>query len=238
MWHIGTLHINTICYLFRRFMWYNVECFFTGHAYISTRWSTTNLHSASVSNRSVIVLLAITSRNMFFPFVRKLAVCGACRTNFFRTVSNPQPSNSRSVSSTGNPSTTGADPALSPGLYSSGRSFQQMENILALKKFGTRFKKSEREVQQCLDIGSGSGEFTQELLRNVIGPRHRIVGVDISQDMVDYATRHCDDPNISFDSPRHRTAWRLRFRRGAWSIRQRLLILLPTMGRGPSYGFP
>lgn len=50
--------------------------------------------------------------------------------------------------------------------------------------------------ERVLDLGCGDGKVTAEIAEQL--PRGEIVGVDLSQDMVDFAKRTFDVPNLSF----------------------------------------
>ncbi|KAL1414162.1 hypothetical protein MTO96_007644 [Rhipicephalus appendiculatus] len=52
--------------------------------------------------------------------------------------------------------------------------------------------------QQFLDVGCGTGEFTRDVLLPQCLPCRRIVGVDCSQEMVEYARRNSAHENLHF----------------------------------------
>ncbi len=54
-----------------------------------------------------------------------------------------------------------------------------------------------RGDERVLDLGCGDGKVTAEIAEQL--PRGRIVGVDLSQEMIDFATRTFHRPNLSFD---------------------------------------
>ena len=52
-------------------------------------------------------------------------------------------------------------------------------------------------TERVLDIGCGQGKVTAEIAARV--PRGRVVGVDPSRDMIDFATAHFDAGNLRFE---------------------------------------
>ena len=52
-------------------------------------------------------------------------------------------------------------------------------------------------TERVLDIGCGQGKVTAEIAARV--PRGRVVGVDPSRDMIDFATAHFDAANLRFE---------------------------------------
>lgn len=91
------------------------------------------------------------------------------------------------------------DPALSPKLYRSGNWFQRRDSIEVLAKLENKFKTVANNEQQYLDIGCASGDFTLEVLLKRSGPCRRIVAVDVSPEMIDYARHQSHHPKISYD---------------------------------------
>ena len=53
-----------------------------------------------------------------------------------------------------------------------------------------------RGDERVLDLGCGDGKVTAEIAQQL--PRSEIVGVDLSQEMIDFAQRTFDQPNLSF----------------------------------------
>lgn len=88
---------------------------------------------------------------------------------------------------------------LKPKWYLAGNKFQKRDNILALDFFDSLFRTPPSMDQQFLDVGCAIGDFT----RNVLLPRSdscwRIVGVDSSSSMIDYARQNFADPRICYD---------------------------------------
>lgn len=51
---------------------------------------------------------------------------------------------------------------------------------------------------RCLDIGSGPGDITKEMLLPILPHDTEVVGADISQAMVNYARKYSDDKRLSY----------------------------------------
>ncbi|KAH9371897.1 hypothetical protein HPB48_021958 [Haemaphysalis longicornis] len=62
-----------------------------------------------------------------------------------------------------------------------------------------RFLRPCSEDDQHLDVGCGPGNFLQDRLLPHLRPCRRLVGVDSSWEMLDYAKRHCREPEVAFE---------------------------------------
>ncbi|KAM7301072.1 juvenile hormone acid O-methyltransferase-like [Ixodes scapularis] len=84
-----------------------------------------------------------------------------------------------------------------PDAYVQGNDWMKKENLAALTK--TIFQKPAAQCEQILDVGCGTGDFT----RDVLLPSHhscsKIVAVDVSSAMVDYARRNHGHSRISYE---------------------------------------
>ncbi|XP_037526101.1 juvenile hormone acid O-methyltransferase [Rhipicephalus sanguineus] len=60
------------------------------------------------------------------------------------------------------------------------------------------FSKDADETQQFLDVGCGIGDMTKDLLLPLCLPCRRIVGVDLSGEMVEHAERHFRHDKLAF----------------------------------------
>nr|WOK42673.1 farnesoic acid O-methyltransferase [Diaphanosoma celebensis] len=83
-----------------------------------------------------------------------------------------------------------------PELYSRANSMQRRDNELVIAKYWDRFDWSERD--DILDFGCGDGDTTRRLLVDRIPRFMRLVGVDISEEMIDFAQRHNGNPRLEF----------------------------------------
>ncbi|XP_002403186.5 juvenile hormone acid O-methyltransferase [Ixodes scapularis] len=88
---------------------------------------------------------------------------------------------------------------LKPELYVASNQIQWGVNLKALENFQKSFGRDEKGEQQYLDLGCGTGDFTREGLLPRCLPCRRIVAVDVSRDMVEYARSHFAHPKITYD---------------------------------------
>ncbi|KAM7291548.1 juvenile hormone acid O-methyltransferase-like [Ixodes scapularis] len=88
---------------------------------------------------------------------------------------------------------------LKPELYVASNRWQWRQNLLALERFQKSFKRDAQGEEQYLDLGCGTGDFTRECLLPRCLPCRRIVAVDVSKDMVEYARSHFAHPKIAYD---------------------------------------
>lgn len=71
------------------------------------------------------------------------------------------------------------------------------ENLNAMDSI--QFTRPCSEGHQHLDIGCGPGNFLEDHLLPHLRPCKRVVGVDCSLEMLDYAKRHCRQPELAFE---------------------------------------
>ncbi|KAK8785073.1 hypothetical protein V5799_008569 [Amblyomma americanum] len=62
-----------------------------------------------------------------------------------------------------------------------------------------QFRRPAGYQDQYLDIGCGAGNFTAEELLPRLRPCKRVVGVDVCSDMIDYARKHHQQPQVFFE---------------------------------------
>ncbi|CAN8019078.1 unnamed protein product [Ixodes persulcatus] len=73
----------------------------------------------------------------------------------------------------------------------------RLNNVEALKR--TKFRNQPSVRHQVLDIGCGIGDFTRDVLLPWSHPCRKLVGIDISPSMLNYAKRHYGHPDICYD---------------------------------------
>ncbi|KAG0428766.1 hypothetical protein HPB47_024262 [Ixodes persulcatus] len=89
---------------------------------------------------------------------------------------------------------------IDPLLYVNDNGLQWFCNSQALEELKTSFKaETIGDHGQILDLGCGTGDFTRNGLLPRCLPCRRIVAVDSSHDMIDYASKHFAHPNICYD---------------------------------------
>ncbi|KAH9382079.1 hypothetical protein HPB48_000562 [Haemaphysalis longicornis] len=86
---------------------------------------------------------------------------------------------------------------LEPGAFTWLKSNSYKENLKGLDSVRFRNPSSDHHVH--LDVGCGPGNFLQEHLLPRLRPCRRVVAVDNSPYMLEYATRHCLEPEVTFD---------------------------------------
>lgn len=87
----------------------------------------------------------------------------------------------------------------SPLLYSQSNQVQHKVNLRVLDLVDTAFKEGMGEEQQFLDIGCGVGDFTRNVLLTRCPPIRRLIAVDVSREMLNYAAEHNSHPKITYD---------------------------------------
>ncbi|CAN7938105.1 unnamed protein product, partial [Ixodes hexagonus] len=83
--------------------------------------------------------------------------------------------------------------------YAEEHSFQFGSNLTTLKLFQPSFSRAPDAHQQYLDVGCGTGDFTLLELLPRCQPCRRIVAVDASPRMVQYAGEKFAHPQIAYD---------------------------------------
>ncbi|XP_077557038.1 juvenile hormone acid O-methyltransferase-like [Haemaphysalis longicornis] len=91
----------------------------------------------------------------------------------------------------------GRPPNLRPGPFVELKEYSYRENLKAMQS--VRFLRPCSEDDQHLDVGCGPGNFLQDRLLPHLRPCRRLVGVDSSWEMLDYAKRHCREPEVAFE---------------------------------------
>lgn len=79
---------------------------------------------------------------------------------------------------------------LTPQYYAHNNGFQRKFSNWVLDFCQALFRRETDETQQFLDLGCGTGDFTRECLLPRCLPCRRMVAVDLSADMIDYARSH------------------------------------------------
>ncbi|KAH7933692.1 hypothetical protein HPB49_015948 [Dermacentor silvarum] len=79
---------------------------------------------------------------------------------------------------------------FTPRYYAHNNCFQRKFSNWVLDFCQALFRREPDETQQFLDLGCGTGDFTRECLLPRCLPCRRMVAVDLSTDMVDYAKSH------------------------------------------------
>ncbi|XP_077529159.1 juvenile hormone acid O-methyltransferase-like isoform X2 [Haemaphysalis longicornis] len=89
-------------------------------------------------------------------------------------------------------------PVLEPERYMSGNDLQRRHNLSILDFCQSTFLQDTDDTTQILDVGSGTGDFTRDCLLPRCLPCRRIIGVDCSWDMVEYARRHSNHEKLQY----------------------------------------
>ncbi|KAH9380509.1 hypothetical protein HPB48_013953 [Haemaphysalis longicornis] len=89
-------------------------------------------------------------------------------------------------------------PMLEPERYMSGNDLQRRHNLSILDFCQSTFLQNTDDTTQIPDIGSGTGDFTRDCLLPRCLPCSRIIGVDCSWDMVEYARRHSNHEKLQY----------------------------------------
>ncbi|XP_002435053.3 juvenile hormone acid O-methyltransferase isoform X2 [Ixodes scapularis] len=87
---------------------------------------------------------------------------------------------------------------INPDAYIGRNSMQRQDNLRVLDLFQSSFM-DDIKKPQILDVGCGTGDFTRDHLLPRCPDVERIVAVDISQDMVEFAREHFAHPKIRYD---------------------------------------
>ncbi|KAH7938843.1 juvenile hormone acid O-methyltransferase [Rhipicephalus sanguineus] len=87
---------------------------------------------------------------------------------------------------------------LSAGRYSKSNTLQRRFNNLVLDVYQERFIANVRSTHQVLDVGCGTGDFTRDVILPRCLPCRKIVGVDSSGEMIEYARRYSANEKLDF----------------------------------------
>ncbi|KAG0444544.1 hypothetical protein HPB47_013675 [Ixodes persulcatus] len=87
---------------------------------------------------------------------------------------------------------------IDPEIYVVRSNIQRALNLQVLDLLEGSFMNDTKE-QQFLDVGCGTGDFTRDHLLPRCTPLRRMVAVDVSEDMVEYAKKNFAHPNICYD---------------------------------------
>ncbi|XP_029827653.2 juvenile hormone acid O-methyltransferase [Ixodes scapularis] len=88
---------------------------------------------------------------------------------------------------------------IAPDEYVVNNEMQREKSIHALELLEGSFGTEDTSDQQFLDVGCGPGDFTRDCLLPRCPPCRRIMAVDASEDMVQYAQEHFAHPKICYD---------------------------------------
>ncbi|XP_042150130.1 juvenile hormone acid O-methyltransferase-like [Ixodes scapularis] len=91
-----------------------------------------------------------------------------------------------------------APATIDPEVYITTNGRERQHNLEVLNLLQASFM-NETNDQQFLDLGCGTGDFTRDHLLPRCPDVKRIVAVDVSQDMVEYAKKHFDHSKICYD---------------------------------------
>lgn len=85
-------------------------------------------------------------------------------------------------------------------LYQRSNGLQRFDAQNVLNEYAYRFQSRSNESESLLDVGCGSGDITMDLVLPILPLNFkRLVGCDLSQDMVDFARKKHKHANISFE---------------------------------------
>ncbi|CAN7993801.1 unnamed protein product [Ixodes pacificus] len=87
---------------------------------------------------------------------------------------------------------------IDPDIYIVNNNPQRAFNLRILDLLQASFMDDTKE-QQFLDVGCGTGDFTRDHLLPRCTPLERMVAVDVSEDMVEYAKKNFAHPKICYD---------------------------------------
>ncbi|KAG0417772.1 hypothetical protein HPB47_005366 [Ixodes persulcatus] len=87
---------------------------------------------------------------------------------------------------------------IKPDIYMTVNSRQRQRNLLVLDLLQGSFTDDTKE-RQFLDLGCGTGDFTRDHLLPRCPKVERLVAVDVSEEMVEYARKHFAHPMICYD---------------------------------------
>lgn len=87
---------------------------------------------------------------------------------------------------------------IDPEVYITTNGRERQHNLKVLNLLQASFT-NETKDQQFLDLGCGTGDFTRDHLLPRCSDVERIVAVDVSQDMLEYAKEHFAHSKICYD---------------------------------------
>lgn len=86
-----------------------------------------------------------------------------------------------------------------PTLYQELNAVQKQDAQNIMTKFSHEFEGPSREKTLLLDVGCGSGDVLIEIISPKITSHSKeVIGVDISDDMIEFATQNYGSDNIKF----------------------------------------
>ncbi|XP_023236906.1 juvenile hormone acid O-methyltransferase-like [Centruroides sculpturatus] len=85
-----------------------------------------------------------------------------------------------------------------PELYAKSNPFQLRDAKMVLSSFAPQMEET-TDTDSILDIGCGVGNVTNTILRPIFSKYRRIIGVDKSTEMVDFARRHNAQDKIAYE---------------------------------------
>ncbi|CAN7996965.1 unnamed protein product [Ixodes pacificus] len=88
---------------------------------------------------------------------------------------------------------------LQPEFYISAHGIQRGQNIRALELLQGTSPGEARQERQFLDLGCGTGDFTRDHILPRYSPCRRIVGADVSIEMIEFARKNFPHPKICYD---------------------------------------
>ncbi|XP_070388319.1 uncharacterized protein [Dermacentor albipictus] len=97
------------------------------------------------------------------------------------------------------PRHTKEPPRFSASQYAKNNSLQRKHNNVVLEFCQPAFLTEPHDTMQILDIGCGTGDFTRDFLLPRCLPCGRLVGIDSSIQMIEYARRHSAHEKIEYE---------------------------------------
>ncbi|KAH6938755.1 hypothetical protein HPB50_012414 [Hyalomma asiaticum] len=88
---------------------------------------------------------------------------------------------------------------ISASQYAKNNSLQRKHNNVVLEFCQPAFLVEPWDTMQVLDVGCGTGDFTRDSLLPRCLPCDRVVGIDCSADMIEYASRHSNHEKIEYE---------------------------------------
>lgn len=88
---------------------------------------------------------------------------------------------------------------VKPEDYAESNDFQCEQTLLLLEEFQSKLKWKNDRTDTVLDIGCGPGDFENFIEKIMPKNYKKLVGVDINEEMINYARKNHQKNNISFE---------------------------------------
>ena len=87
---------------------------------------------------------------------------------------------------------------MEAALYTKFNNLQKSDSLRWFREFVERYKENFVNCSNILDVGCGSGDTLVAVLGNFDPQPQRVIGIDLSSDMIEFASKNFKNDVLSF----------------------------------------